>query len=77
MEKALESLTPRARLKIKVTPRLLREAADRLDAAAKTGLHHSQELEMDFTRSVSFVYEPETTLGTMTSFSTPDPTVHS
>lgn len=64
MEKALESSNPKTTTIVTVTAAQLRVIADRLDEAARHALP-GQEISYDFTRTITFRYDPEVSLSRM------------
>lgn len=59
MEKPFEQLSSRSMIRLKVTPKLLREAADRLENELKNRTLDNQEAELPFSKSITFFSEKE------------------
>jgi hypothetical protein len=73
MEKPLESLSTKSTIRIPVTPKLLREAADRLEHELKNNTLDNQEAELPFSRSVTFYSEKEPERQAYTTITSDDP----
>lgn len=72
MQKALSNQTAQALLIVEVSPTILREIADRLDASGKTA-SRGESVQCPLTRGITFLYNPDRNL-TETQYLTDDTT---
>ena len=72
MEKPFLQLSTKSRLRIKVTPKQLREAADRLELELRNNTLKNQEAELDFSPSTTFYAEIEPVAKVYTSITSDD-----
>jgi len=59
MEKPFNSMSTRSKLRIRVTPKELREAANRLENELRNNTLRNQEAELEFSPSITFYAEHE------------------